>query len=66
MRRAAVSGEGMSRALVVLFAVATGQAVASNYLAQPLLDVISHEFAHLRAAWPGSSSRRRRWATLWG
>jgi predicted MFS family arabinose efflux permease len=35
----------MSRALVVLFAVATGQAVASNYLAQPLLDVISHEFA---------------------
>jgi predicted MFS family arabinose efflux permease len=34
----------MSRGLVVLFAVATGQAVASNYLAQPLLDVISHEF----------------------
>jgi len=34
----------MSRALVILFAVATGQAVASNYLAQPLLDVISHEF----------------------
>jgi predicted MFS family arabinose efflux permease len=33
----------MSRGLVVLFAVATGQAVASNYLAQPLLDVISHE-----------------------
>jgi predicted MFS family arabinose efflux permease len=34
----------MSRGLVVLFAVATGQAVASNYLAQPLLDVISHQF----------------------
>ncbi len=34
---------GMSRGLVVLFAVATGQAVASNYLAQPLLDTIGHE-----------------------
>ena len=44
MRRAGVAGEGMSRALVLLFAVATGQAVASNYLAQPLLDVISHHF----------------------
>ena len=33
----------MSRGLVVLFAIATGQAVASNYLAQPLLDTISHE-----------------------
>ncbi len=44
MRRACVPGEGMSRALVLLFAVATGQAVASNYLAQPLLDVISREF----------------------
>ena len=45
VRRAGVAGEGMSRALVILFAVATGQAVASNYLAQPLLDVISHEFS---------------------
>jgi len=34
---------GMSRGLVVLFAIATGQAVASNYLAQPLLHTISHE-----------------------
>ena len=34
----------MSRGLVALFALATGQAVASNYLAQPLLDVISHDF----------------------
>ena len=44
MARPAVAGSGMSRGLVVLFAFATGQAVASNYLAQPLLDVISHEF----------------------
>lgn len=35
----------MSRGLIVLFAVATGQAVASNYLAQPLLDAIRREFA---------------------
>ncbi|HEY5387108.1 MAG TPA: MFS transporter, partial [Thermoleophilia bacterium] len=34
---------GMSRGLIALFAIATGQAVASNYLAQPLLDTISHE-----------------------
>jgi len=33
----------MSRGLIALFAIATGQAVASNYLAQPLLDTISHE-----------------------
>ena len=33
----------MSRGLILLFAIATGQAVASNYLAQPLLDTISHE-----------------------
>ena len=39
-----VARPGMSRGLVALFALATGQAVASNYLAQPLLDVISHEF----------------------
>jgi predicted MFS family arabinose efflux permease len=34
---------GMSRGLIALFAIATGQAVASNYLAQPLLDTIGHE-----------------------
>jgi predicted MFS family arabinose efflux permease len=34
----------LSRGLVVLFAVATGQAVASNYLAQPLLDDIRRHF----------------------
>jgi predicted MFS family arabinose efflux permease len=34
----------MSRGLIVLFAVATGQAVASNYLAQPLLDTIRVHF----------------------
>jgi predicted MFS family arabinose efflux permease len=44
MARRAVAGGGMSRGLVALFAVATGQAVASNYLAQPLLHVISDDF----------------------
>jgi predicted MFS family arabinose efflux permease len=34
---------GLSRGMVLLFAVATGQAVASNYLAQPLLDTIRGE-----------------------
>ncbi len=34
----------MSRGLILLFAVATGQAVASNYLAQPLLDTIREQF----------------------
>lgn len=33
----------MSRGMILLFAVATGQAVASNYLAQPLLDTIRTE-----------------------
>lgn len=33
----------MSKGLVALFAVATGQAVASNYLAQPLLHTISRD-----------------------
>ena len=40
-----VSQQGPSRGLVVLFAVATGQAVASNYLAQPLLETIRQHFA---------------------
>jgi predicted MFS family arabinose efflux permease len=40
----APQAKGMSRGLVILFAVATGQAVASNYLAQPLLDAIRREF----------------------
>ncbi len=34
----------MSRGLILLFAVATGQAVASNYLAQPLLDTIRDRY----------------------
>lgn len=34
----------MSRGLIILFAVATGQAVASNYLAQPLLEAIRRDF----------------------
>ena len=38
------AGRGMSRGLILLFAVATGQAVASNYLAQPLLDTIRDRF----------------------
>jgi predicted MFS family arabinose efflux permease len=43
---------GMSRGLIVLFAIATGQAVASNYLAQPLLDTIRREF-HVTSALAG-------------
>jgi predicted MFS family arabinose efflux permease len=39
-----IAGRGMSRGLILLFAVATGQAVASNYLAQPLLDSIRELF----------------------
>jgi predicted MFS family arabinose efflux permease len=42
----------MSRGLIVLFAIATGQAVASNYLAQPLLDTIRREF-HVTSAVAG-------------
>ena len=38
------AGRGMSRGLILLFAVATGQAVASNYLAQPLLDTLRDQF----------------------
>ena len=34
---------GMSRGLIAMFAVATGLAVASNYLAQPLLATIRHD-----------------------
>lgn len=44
MARPGIAGGGMSRGLVALFAVATGQAVASNYLAQPLLHTISRDF----------------------
>ena len=40
----ALDPPGMSRRLVVLFAVATGQAVASNYLVQPLLDTVGRQF----------------------
>ena len=39
-----IAGRGMSRGMILLFAVATGQAVASNYLAQPLLDTIRDQF----------------------
>ena len=39
-----IAGRGISGAMVLLFAVAVGQAVASNYLAQPLLDTIKDVF----------------------
>ena len=39
-----IVGRGMSRGLILLFAVATGQAVACNYLAQPLLDTLRGQF----------------------
>ncbi len=39
-----IAGRGMSRGLILLFAVATGQAVSSNYLAQPLLDTLRDQF----------------------
>ncbi len=39
-----IVGRGMSRGLILLFAVATGQAVASNYLAQPLLETLRDQF----------------------
>ncbi|HET6495866.1 MAG TPA: MFS transporter [Thermoleophilia bacterium] len=43
-RGSAAGRQGMSRGLILLFAVATGQAVSSNYLAQPLLDTLRREF----------------------
>jgi predicted MFS family arabinose efflux permease len=39
-----IAGRGMSGGMILLFAVATGQAVASNYLAQPLLDTLRGQF----------------------
>jgi predicted MFS family arabinose efflux permease len=39
-----LAGRGMSGAMVLLFAVAVGQAVASNYLAQPLLETLRDVF----------------------
>ena len=42
----------MSSGLIVLFAIATGQAVSSNYLAQPLLDTLRREF-HVTSAVAG-------------
>ncbi len=35
-----IAGRGISGGMVLLFAVATGQAVGSNYLAQPLLETL--------------------------
>jgi predicted MFS family arabinose efflux permease len=52
-RQGAGPGAGsMSSGLIVLFAVATGQAVASNYLAQPLLDTLRREL-HVTSAVAG-------------
>jgi predicted MFS family arabinose efflux permease len=39
-----IAGRGISGGMILLFAVAVGQAVASNYLAQPLLDSIRELF----------------------
>ena len=39
-----IAGRGISGAMVLLFAVATGQAVACNYLAQPLLETLRNLF----------------------
>jgi len=38
------SQPGLSPALIVLIAIATGLAVASNYYAQPLLETIAQNF----------------------
>lgn len=38
------ANSGLSPALTVLIAIATGLAVASNYYAQPLLETIAHSF----------------------
>jgi predicted MFS family arabinose efflux permease len=39
-----IAGRGISGGMVLLFAVATGQAVACNYLAQPLLETLRNLF----------------------
>ena len=39
-----IAGRGISGGMVLLFAVATGQAVACNYLAQPLLETLRTAF----------------------
>ncbi|WP_262119165.1 MFS transporter, partial [Serratia ficaria] len=39
------SPPGLSPALIVLIAIATGLAVASNYYAQPLLETIANSFS---------------------
>lgn len=47
-----IAGRGISGGMILLFAVAVGQAVASNYLAQPLLDTI-RELFHVSAGVAG-------------
>ena len=57
-----IAGRGISGGMVLLFAVATGQAVGSNYLAQPLLETLRGLFGVSEGV-AGSSSPPRRWAT---
>jgi predicted MFS family arabinose efflux permease len=45
-----IAGRGISGGMVLLFAIATGQAVACNYLAQPLLETLRDLFGVSEAA----------------
>lgn len=47
---ARIAETGISRRLVLVFAVATGVVVANNYYAQPLLDTIARQFHTTSAA----------------
>lgn len=53
-----MSSPTLSRALILLMAVATGLAVASNYYAQPLLHSIAEQFG-LSTPVPAASSSPR-------
>jgi hypothetical protein len=62
LRRDPVTSERLNRGQLLLMSVATGLAVAGNYFAQPLLDMIGRELGLLltssawtRAGWTGVS-----------